>query len=39
MVHDDGPRVNWRLAVVTRLIVGGDGLLGGGGLSSCKRAK
>jgi len=25
-VHDDGPRVNWRLAVVTKLLVGGDGL-------------
>ena len=24
-VHDDGPRVNWRLAVVTKLLVGGDG--------------
>ena len=25
-VHDEGPRVNWRLAVMTRLMVGGDGL-------------
>ncbi|XP_065883158.1 uncharacterized protein [Dysidea avara] len=25
IVHDDGPRVNWRLAVVTKLLVGGDG--------------
>ena len=25
-VHDDGPRVNWRLAIVTKLLVGGDGL-------------
>lgn len=25
-LHDDGPRVNWRLTVVTRLLVGGDGL-------------
>ena len=24
--HDDGPRVNWRLAIVTKLLVGGDGL-------------
>ena len=25
-VHDNGPRVNWRLAVMTKLLVGGDGL-------------
>lgn len=25
IVHDDGPRVNWRLAVVTKLLIGGDG--------------
>ena len=26
-VHDEGPRVNWRLAVITKLLVGGDGLI------------
>ena len=25
IVHDNGPRVNWRLAVVTKLLVGHDG--------------
>ena len=27
LVHDEGPRVKWRLAVITKLIVGGDGLI------------
>jgi len=27
LVHDDGPRVKWRLAVVEDLICGGDGLV------------
>ena len=27
LVHDDGPRVQWRLAVVEDLIHGGDGLV------------
>ena len=26
LIHDDGPRVNWRLAIVTKLLTGGDGL-------------
>ena len=26
IVHDEGPRVTWRLAVITKLLVGGDGL-------------
>ena len=26
-VHDEGPRVNWRLAVITKLLVGRDGLI------------
>ena len=26
-VHDEGPRLNWRLAVITKLLVGGDGLI------------
>jgi len=25
--HNDGPRVNWRLAVVTRLLIGHDGFM------------
>ena len=24
LIHDDGPRINWRLAVVTKLLIGGD---------------
>ena len=24
MIHDDGPRINWRLAVLTKLLTGGD---------------
>ena len=27
LVHDDGPRVKWRLAVVEELTYGGDGLV------------
>ena len=27
LVHDDGPRVTWRLAVVTKLLVGNDGFI------------
>ena len=26
LIHDDGPRINWRLAVVTKLLIGGDNL-------------
>ena len=24
-MHDEGPRVKWRLAILTKLIAGGDG--------------
>jgi len=27
LVHNEGPRLDWRLAVVEKLIVGGDGLI------------
>ena len=27
LIHDEGPRINWRLAVIKNLIVGGDGLV------------
>ena len=27
MIHDEGPRINWRLAVVRNLRMGGDGLV------------
>ena len=27
LIHDEGPRINWRLAVIRDLIMGGDGLV------------
>ena len=37
MIHDDGPRIHWRLAIVDSLIKGNDGLLRAANIRTSNR--
>ena len=35
LIHDDSPRINWKMAVVEELIIGGDGLVRAANIRTC----